>query len=347
MRSRTYAAAVIAAAAGGVVAAAARSGRRPVDLDTKVALVTGGSRGLGLLMARELGTRGCRVVVCARDAAELDRAVADLDGRGVQAHGLRCDLRDPAETEEVVRSARARFGRLDIVVNNAGIIQVGPQETQEEEHFREAMETMFWAPLRIARAALPELRANRGHLVNITSIGGKVSPPHLLPYACAKFAAVALSEGLDAEAAAHGVRVTTVVPGLMRTGSHRRAVFAGVPEREYTWFALAASLPLVSMDGEKAARRIIDAVARGRRYVVLTPMARAAMAVHGLLPSFTQTMLSTVDRMLPGPGANTIQSGLEAGAPGKHPLLRPFTVLNDRASRRFNQLPADSAPSNR
>lgn len=95
----------------------------------------------------------------------------------------------------------------------------------------------------------------RGRIVNITSIGGKVGMPHLLPYTCAKFATVGLSEGLRAELGREGIRVTTIVPGLMRTGSHLKAMFRGQHEQEFTWFSLGASLPLVSMGAERAARQ--------------------------------------------------------------------------------------------
>jgi NAD(P)-dependent dehydrogenase (short-subunit alcohol dehydrogenase family) len=325
-------------------AAAAATARRPeADLTGKVALVTGGSRGLGLLLARELAGRGCRLLICARDADELRRAAADLADRGADVRTVPCDLRDPEVGDDLVAAARSAFGRLDIVVNNAGVIQVAPIDALEEEHFAEAMETMFWGPLRVTRAALPELRANRGRLVTITSIGGQVSAPHLLPYACAKYAELALSEGLDAALDADGVRVTTVVPGLMRTGSHRRAAFAGHPEHEFDWFALSAGMPVVSVDAERAARRIVDAVARGRRYLVLTPLARAVIAARGASPALTQAVLRVVDRALPSmPDHPEQRGGLDAGAPAKHPLLRRFTALNDRASARFNQIPAQA-----
>ena len=107
------------------------------------------------------------------------------------------------------------------MVNNAGMIQVGPLATTTKEDFVTALDVMFWGTLYPTLAVLPQMRARgRGHIVNITSIGDLVSVPHLLPYTCAKFAAVGLSEGLRAELGPVGIRVTTVVPGLMRTGSY-------------------------------------------------------------------------------------------------------------------------------
>jgi len=329
---------MVAGAALGLGVAALAGPRRPALLDGRVALITGGSRGLGLQLAREFGQRGVSVVICARDQDELDRAVADLEQRGVQARGVRCDVRDPECAEELVEEATAAFGHLDFVVNNAGIIQVGPQETLSESHFRDAMETMFWAPLRISRAAIGPLERTRGSLVTITSIGGHLSVPHLLPYSCAKFAEVGLSEGLGAEVARRGVRTTTVVPGLMRTGSHKAAVFSGDPEHEYTWFSLGAGLPLVSVSGERAARRIVEAAARGRSYLVLTPLARAAIVARGLCPSFVQGAMRVMDRVLPDPGGSVERRpGREADDTVVNRVLKLPTALNERASRRLNQ----------
>jgi len=110
------------------------------------------------------------------------------------------------------------FGRVDIVVNNAGIIQVGPMSTTTVEDFATALDVMFWGALYPTLAVLPQMRARRsGHIVNITSIGGMVSVPHLLPYTCAKFAAVGLSKGLRAELGQEGIHVTNVVPGSSRS----------------------------------------------------------------------------------------------------------------------------------
>jgi NAD(P)-dependent dehydrogenase (short-subunit alcohol dehydrogenase family) len=330
----------VAGAALGLGAAALLGGRRPALLSGRVALITGGSRGLGLQLAREFGRRGAAVVICARDRDELDRAVADLEERGVRVRGVRCDIRDPECAESLIEEATAAFGHLDFVVNNAGIIQVGPQETLSESHFRDAMETMFWAPLRISRAAIGPLERTRGSLVTITSIGGHLSVPHLLPYSCAKFAEVGLSEGLGAELARRGVRVTTVVPGLMRTGSHKAAVFSGDPEHEYTWFSLAAGLPLVSVSGERAARRIVEAAARGHSYLVLTPLARAAIAARGLCPPLVQGAMRVMDRVLPNPdpgGHVERRPGREADGTVVNRVLKLPTALNERAGRRLNQ----------
>ncbi|MGW5876018.1 SDR family NAD(P)-dependent oxidoreductase [Nocardiopsis terrae] len=322
----------------GVGASALSEHRRSGLMSGKVVLITGGSRGLGLQLAREFGSCGASVVVCARGRQDLDRAVAELTGRGVDAHGVACDVTDPESVESLLDEAVERFGRLDAVVNSAGNMRVGPQETMSDEHFVQAMDVMFWGPFHLSRAAVDRLREHRGSIVNITSVGAYLSVPHLLPYSVAKHAWAALSEGMATETAGTGVRVTTVVPGLMRTGSPRGAVFTGDPEREYAWFALLAGMPLLSVSAEHAARRIVRATARRRGFLVISPAARVGLAVHGLAPGLTQEVMRLVGRLLPdAPRQVEERLGAEAARSRVGRLVGAAAVLNERAGRRMNQ----------
>ncbi|MEU9097920.1 SDR family NAD(P)-dependent oxidoreductase [Streptomyces sp. NPDC048361] len=300
--------------------------------------MTGSSRGLGLLIARELAARGCRVMLCARDAEELAAAERKLRATGADVASIPCDITDADAPRRLLDAVHDRFGPLDVLVNNAGIIQVGPMEAFEEKDFREAMETMFFAPVRIALAALPDLRASRaGTLVTISSIGGRIAAPHLLPYVTAKFAAAGFSQGLRAELAGSGVSVTTVFPGLMRTGSHTAARFHGRPGAEYGWFGAAATLPLLSMDAERAARAVVRAAERGRPELVLTPAAKVAVRLQGLAPASMTRLLSVTDRALPGPGQHPRRDVSGAEAAGRSALPRWVTTLGDRAGRRWGE----------
>jgi NAD(P)-dependent dehydrogenase (short-subunit alcohol dehydrogenase family) len=313
-------------------------GRRPGPRDG-VALVCGGSRGLGLLIARELASRGFQLAICARDRTELTAAEADLAERGADVLAVVCDVADRGQVDDLVRSVVERFGRLDVLVNNAGIIEVGPVTAMTVEDFATAHDVMFWGTLYPTLAALPHLRGRRrGRIINITSIGGRISAPHLLPYNCAKFAAVGLSEGLRAELAGSGVTVTTVLPGLMRTGSHVRALFKGDQRKEFAWFAVAASLPGLSMDARRAARRAVRAGLAGRAELVLTPAAKLAVRVHGLFPGTTAVALGAVNRFLPGAGrATSSVAGAAVSTDLDSRLLRGLTVLGRSAARRYHQ----------
>ena len=303
-----------AGAALGVGASALSERRRSGLMSGRAVLITGGSRGLGLQLAREFGASGASVVICARDREDLDRAVAELTGRGVDAHGVVCDVTDTEQIESLLDEAERHLGRLDVVVNSAGIMRVGPQETITDDHFRQAMDVMFWGPFHLSRAAVDRLRPTRGSIVNITSIGAYLSPPHLLPYSTAKHAWAALSEGMAAETAGTGVRVTTVVPGLMRTGSHRGVAFSGDPEREYAWFALVAGLPLLSVSAERAARHIVRATAGRKGFLVITPAARIGLVARGIAPGLTQEAMRLVGWLLPDvPSKVEERLGAEAG----------------------------------
>ena len=312
-------------------------------VDGQVAVITGGSRGLGLLLARELGRAGCQLAICARDDAELSRARSDLEARGMTVHAVRCDVSDRGDVERFIADVIRRFGGVDILVNNAGIIKVGPARTMTVEDYEEAMRVNFWGMVYPTLAVLPVMQAEGGgRIVNITSIGGKVSVPHLLPYNCAKFAAVAFSQGLNAELARDGIRVVTVVPGLMRTGSYLNAVFKGDPRAESTWFSLGATLPGVSMDAERAARQIVQAAKRGDTEVILSTPARILSRVHGVFPTLTTTLLRLANELVLPEAAGDTQSvarGHEAIDTGRSSILRTLTRLGRSAAQRFGQHP--------
>lgn len=320
---------------------------RPADSTAyraPLALVAGASRGLGLLIARELAGRGQRVVISARDGDELEVAAADLRRRGAEVHIEVCDVSDNASVTAMVSRIEARLGPIETLVTVAGVIQVGPLESLERAHFEQAVGIMLWGPVNCALAVAPRMRdRGRGQIATITSVGGFVSVPHLLPYSTAKYGAVGFTQGLRAELAGSGVSVTTVAPGLMRTGSHLRATFAGRQGAEYAWFAAGASMPLVSMDAERAARKIVDGVLDGRPMVVLTPLAKVAIRVAGVAPATTMRLMGLMARVLPsappGGSSGTVE-GREAEqllGSGAGRLMRGVTVLGERAARRFNE----------
>lgn len=333
-------------AAGLAVAGAwALTRRAPEDLSGQVALVTGGSRGLGLLIARELALQGCRVAICARDPEELDRARQDLEDRGAEVLAIPCDVSKRLQVERMVTEIVARFGRLDLLVNNAGIIQVGPLSSMTAQDFEEAMAINFYGSLYTTFAALPHLRrGGGGRIVNIDSIGGRVSVPHMLPYNCAKFALRGFSEGLRAELTREGILVTTVIPGLMRTGSPLHARFKGDRDLEYAWFSLADNLKATSIDAGIAARRIVLAARRGEAELTLTWQARLLGTAHDLFPQLTMAAFDLAERLLPK-GEGLPRAGVEGR--DLAPPLVPQGVARrlDDEARRYNQLaPEEPSP---
>jgi short-subunit dehydrogenase len=291
---------VAAAGAGLAAREAVRRLARSYDLGGRVALVTGGSRGLGFAIADELASKGARLVICARDEERLERARMLLAARGADVRAVVCDVSDRAQVERMV----AEVGAVDVLVNNAGVIGVGALDTQTIEDLEQTHAIMFWGVVYPTYAVLPQMRARgEGRIANITSIGGKVSVPFLLPYSAAKFAAVGFSEGLRAELAGTGVVVTTVVPGLMRTGSYVAALFKGRRETMYKLFTPIAATPLTTISGRRAARKIVAAIERGDPELILTAHANLAVRVNGVAPGLTQRVLGVVGRTLPSGGA--------------------------------------------
>jgi len=242
-RSRSFLALVIAALA---LSAVMRSRRESVA--GRVVCITGGSRGLGLQIAREAAKRGAKVAVLARSQIELDAARDDLrTSSGAELATTLCDVRNRDDVSRAIAHVVRTLGPIDVLVNVAGIISVGPFEALTYDDFTKVMATNFYGQLNAIFEVLPAMRARRdGRIVNVNSIGGRVVVPHLLPYCASKFAAYALSEGLRMEVARDGVAVTTVVPGLMRTGSPPRARFAGRPKAEYAAFAAGDASQLTS-----------------------------------------------------------------------------------------------------
>jgi len=276
--------------------------RSPYSFQGKSVLITGGSRGLGLIMARMLADAGACLTILARSQEELDRAEQDLTSRGAEVLTLRRDVAKRDEAEDAVRSAVERFGGIDVLINNAGIIQVGPVDHMKLEDFEEAMAIHMWGPLYTMQAAIPHMREQGGgRIVNISSIGGKIAVPHLLPYSASKFALVGLSDGMRAELARDRIHVTTVAPGLMRTGSPPNAFFKGDRQREYGWFLILGSVPLTSIDAERAAAQIIEACRNGDPELTITIQARLAILASTLFPGLFARSMQIYSRLLPGP----------------------------------------------
>lgn len=309
------------------------------DLTDNVALIAGGSRGLGLLLAKEFARKGCHIAICARDEEEMKRAEAEIATAGGRAFSVVCDLTDREETERMVKEVLGHYGGVDILVNCAGTIGVGPVQKMKIEDFEQAMAINFYGTLHAIWAVLPHFRQRRtGRIVNISSVGGRVAVPHLLPYSCSKFALTALSEGLRAELRRDNIRVTTILPGTMRTGAHLQAKVKGQQEAEYRLFTLAATLPFISIAAEEVAREVVLATRRGEAERVISLPAQVMTTVHGLYPGVMADLMGYLNLLLPSPtGSEEFASGKEMEARVEDPLYRQITALGERAAERLNQ----------
>lgn len=327
-----------AAAAGAWLLGRLLPTRPRYDFGDKVVLITGGSRGLGLVMARQLAREGPRLVLCARDQEELERASAELAQYGPRPYVLRCDVSDPAQVDLLVRACEARVGPVDVLINTAGTITMGPLEAMTRADFEEALANNFWGAFNTTQAVIPGMRQRQtGRIVNISSIGGKVSVPHLIPYSTSKFALVGYSHGLRAELAPQGIVVTTVCPGLMRTGSPRNAQFKSQHKIEYALFSILDSLPLFTISAEEAAAEIVAACRRGDAEAILSLPAQAAAKFQALFPETFADFVTLATRLLPGLGGIGTQAlpGKDSTSPASPSFL---TVLTERAAQRNNEM---------
>ena len=306
-------------------------------LRNKVVLISGGSRGLGLVLARHVCEQHGNVALIARNREELARAKSDLASRSGRVVTIECDLLDHAQIHDAVRTAIDRLGKIDILINNAGIIEVGPLGHMTREDFDRAMRLHFWASYELISQIVPEMRLwGGGRIVNISSIGGRVAIPHFAPYSASKFALTGFSDAIRAELARDNIYVTTVAPGLMRTGSHVNAKFKGNHDAEFAWFSASAGAPLISMDADRAARKILAACRRGQPSLTLTVAARGAIVANALFPNLTGSAMKIVNRVLPGAvGEKGSQSRAGSELPRKIP--RWMTGLADRATQSNNE----------
>jgi NAD(P)-dependent dehydrogenase (short-subunit alcohol dehydrogenase family) len=313
--------------------------RLAISFEDRVVVITGGSRGLGLVMARQFAAEGARLVLLGRDMGELGRAREDLESRGADVLTLRCDIRRRADVRAAIDTIVERCRGIDVLVNNAGVIQVGPLEHMTHEDFENTMATHFWGPLHMILEVVPIMRHRGfGRIVNISSIGGKVAVPHLAPYCASKFALVGLSDAVRIELNRYGIRVTTVAPGLMRTGSPMNAQFKGRHEAEYAWFKTLSSIPGLTISADRAATMILEACRHGDPDLTITPQAKFLAIANDAAPAAVARAMMLVTRLLPGP------NGVEGNVPRKGREISPramppiVTKITDKAAAVNNEI---------
>ena len=319
--------------------------RHRISFRGRVVLISGGSRGLGLTIARRLGEEGARLVLLARTAEDLDAAQRELEADGVSVLALPCDVRDEPAVGRAVAAAVEHFGEVDALIHVAGVIQVGPIEHLTEADYRESLDVHFWGAYYLTEALRPHLpRDGSGRIAYVSSVGGRVAAPHMAAYAAGKFALVGYADAMRSELALNGVRVTTVTPGLMRTGSHVNALVKGQHEEEYAWFSILDANPLVSTSAESAARQIVDALRHGDPALTITARAKLLAMANGLAPGLVGTFLKIGARALPapiGPLGDERRTGWESFSEASPSAL---TALADRAVATHNELRGHAPP---
>jgi short-subunit dehydrogenase len=241
--------------------------------------ITGASAGIGAALAREFARLGADLVLGARRTERLDALAQELQRGGRRAIAVASDVTKDGDVERAVAAARSAFGRIDVVVANAGFGVVGPVERLTLEDYRRQFETNVFGVLRTIWATLPDLKQTRGRVAIIGSVSGHLATPGSSPYAMSKFAVRALAEALGHELARDGVTVTLISPGfveseLRRIDNHGHlSASAGDPIP--SWLVMSAT---------RAARQIVSAIARRRREAVITGHGRAAVFMNRHAP---------------------------------------------------------------
>ena len=315
-------------------------GRQSVDFTGRVVVISGGSRGLGLCIAREFAKEGAQLALLARDEDELTTAKTQLAAMGARVLTVIADVTDPHDSTTAIKKVVDHFGSVDVLVNNAGIIQVGPLEHMLDSDFKAAIDLHIWAPLRLSRAALPFLkRSGQGRIVNIASVGGLMAMPHMAPYAVSKFGMVGLSDALRNELAKDKIKVTTVCPGPIRTGSHVAAKFKGQQRKEYRIFKTLAGVPGGAVNAVSMARAIVDAARYGDPQLVYPFPVFWASILYRAFPNVAGALMGLISNYLPAPtkgdaGNKTIVGAAMEAEVATSKLTEPA----DKAAAQFNEL---------
>ena len=318
--------------------------RPSVSFRGRTVLITGGSRGLGLALARRFAWEGARLILVSRDRAELDRAEQDLWRKGApKLLTIAADVRQEEQVRMILEKSAAFSPSIDVLVNNAGIITVGPLQTMSRQDFEEAMALHFWAPLLMMQETVPKMTASPlKRIVNIASFGGKIAVPHMAPYCASKFALVGLSSAFQSELAEKGFRVTTVCPGLMRTGSHLNAMFKGAYEEEFAWFSAGMAFPGNAVSAERAAARIVEACRHGQPELILTVQAKLAVLAHAVFPNFASHVLEWANHFLPHSSSETRR---HSGWESRGKSTPAATRRADEATVEYNGLRGHASPA--
>jgi NADP-dependent 3-hydroxy acid dehydrogenase YdfG len=255
----------------------------------RVVLVTGASAGIGAALARELARQGADLVLVARRADRLEALAGAVRALGRRALAVRADVTRDGDLERAVAAARETFGRLDVVVANAGFGVVGDVARLTLDDYRRQFETNVWGVLRTVWATLDDLRRTKGRLVIVGSVSGHVSMPGGSPYAMSKFAVRALADSLYVELARDGVAVTLVSPGFVAS-EIRRVDNQGRLRAE----PADPVLPWLVVPAPRAARAIARAVARRRREAVITGHGKIVVFVHRHAPWLLPALMRRV-----------------------------------------------------
>lgn len=254
-------------------------------------LITGASQGIGKATALLFASKGYDVVLAARHSDHLQAVAQEVQTLGKLALAVPTDVRDAEQVNTLTQKALAQYGSIDVLVNNAGIYISGPVEQFSLSDWHQAIDTNLWGYIHTIQALLPQfLDQGSGTIVNVSSIGGKVPIPYLVPYSTSKFAVTGLTEAMHSELKPKGIHVCGIYPNLIKSDLMERAIFQGKDDQDAQarreQLNQVLSTPVVEKP-EDVAKAIWDGV-KNQRAEVIVGSANVSKAAYGLFPGLMQ-----------------------------------------------------------
>lgn len=255
----------------------------------KVVIITGGSSGIGKALAQKFGSEGSKVLITGRNKEELDKTVVELRGAGVSIVGFQADVSRELDNKLMAEVAIKEFGRIDILINNAGISMRALFEEVDLEVVKKVMDINFYGVLYATKYCLPEIKRTKGSIIGISSIAGFRGLPGRTGYSASKFALNGFLEVLRTELLKTGVHVLTACPGFTASNIRKRSLTkdgssqGDSPRNEQEM-----------MSAEECARHIYNATVSRKRTLVLTTQGKLAVFLNKWLPSVADKMVYNV-----------------------------------------------------
>jgi dehydrogenase/reductase SDR family member 7B len=258
-------------------------------MQNKVAIITGGSSGIGKALATEFGLHGFSVMITGRNQEELNKTVSELKQKGISVVGFQADVSKEEDNRQMAAAAIHSFGRLDVLINNAGISMRAMFEEVDIDVIKKVMDINFYGVLYATKYCLPEIKKNKGSIVGISSIAGYRGLPGRAGYSASKFALNGFLEVLRTELLKTGVHVLTASPGFTSSNIRKRSL-----TKDGTSQGESPRDESSMMSAEECARYIYNAVLNRKRSIVLTTQGKLTVFLNKWLPSVTDRMVYNV-----------------------------------------------------
>lgn len=263
-----------------------------LPFNNQVVIVTGASMGIGRELALQLAQQGARVALAARSADILEQVAGECRAAGGQAIVLPTDVTEPAQCQNLVERTVEQFGRIDMLINNAGIAQRSRfDELQDLAQFEKVMQVNFMGCVYCTHWALPHLKASRGRIVTVSSGSGKFPAPPISSYCASKYALDGFFSTLRMELADNSVSVTMIYPTWVATGISTRAV-----DKDGRPLGKIHSREIGAMSVEVCARQILRAAARRRRELVMGFTTKLGLLLHPIFPEMVERIAASYQK---------------------------------------------------